>query len=130
VQQQQQQQQLKLPLTHQGELCKACDADTSDTQQHLHVAFLPEPEWCVMLLDQRCLLLCSLPSATSMVMCQLLHLPSITPPPLSMRQLLGQQDATSSATRGPDPVLFIITPGADPTQELAAFAEAQVLLAL
>lgn len=66
----------------------------------------------------------SLPAATSKLVCQLLHLPALTPPPLSMRQLLEAQDSSSSSSSR-EAVLFITTPGADPSQELAAFAEGQ-----
>lgn len=75
-------------------------------------------------------LLCSLPAATAKLMCQLLHLPSLSPSPLSMRQLLEATDSNSSSSRagaGCEPVLFITTPGADPSQELATFAESQVI---
>eukprot|EP00882_Tetradesmus_deserticola_P014540 GHRQ01015465.1.p2 GENE.GHRQ01015465.1~~GHRQ01015465.1.p2 ORF type:complete len:139 (+),score=61.89 GHRQ01015465.1:272-688(+) len=45
-----------------------------------------------------------------------------------MRQLLETQDSSSSSSGSSsrEPVLFITTPGADPSQELAAFAEGQV----
>ncbi|KAF6261448.1 ATP-binding dynein motor region D5-domain-containing protein [Scenedesmus sp. NREL 46B-D3] len=63
-----------------------------------------------------------LSAAAGKLVCQLLRLPALTPAPLSMRQLLDTQDSSSSR----EPVLFITTPGADPSQELAAFAESQV----
>eukprot|EP00878_Enallax_costatus_P013542 GHUV01014158.1.p1 GENE.GHUV01014158.1~~GHUV01014158.1.p1 ORF type:complete len:511 (+),score=158.79 GHUV01014158.1:164-1696(+) len=66
-------------------------------------------------------------------MCQLLHLPNLSPPPLSMRQLLQKtsesMDSNHESSAGAasvEPVLFVTTPGADPSQELAAFAETQV----
>jgi hypothetical protein len=72
----------------------------------------------------------SLSAADGKLVCQLLHLPALTPAPLSMRQLLETQDGSSSSSNSSsssrEPVLFITTPGADPSQELAAFAEGQV----
>jgi hypothetical protein len=67
---------------------------------------------------------CSLSAAAGKLVCQLLHLPALTPAPLSMRQLMESQDGNNSSSR--EPVLFITTPGADPSQELAAYAEGQV----
>jgi dynein heavy chain 2 len=46
-----------------------------------------------------------------------------------MRQLVHKHESntSSSSSAGPvEPVLFVTTAGADPTQELAAFAEAEV----
>eukprot|EP00879_Flechtneria_rotunda_P033494 GHRR01037104.1.p1 GENE.GHRR01037104.1~~GHRR01037104.1.p1 ORF type:complete len:375 (+),score=155.42 GHRR01037104.1:59-1183(+) len=75
-----------------------------------------------------------LPAATSRLMCQLLHLSSLVPAPLSMKQLMEFQDSGANTAGGDngsshssrEAVLFITTPGADPSQELAAFAETQV----
>jgi hypothetical protein len=71
-------------------------------------------------------LLRSLSAAAGKLVCQLLHLPALTPAPLSMRQLMETQDGNSSSSSSREPVLFITTPGADPSQELAAYAEGQV----
>lgn len=44
-----------------------------------------------------------------------------------MRQLVQGQESSSSSSGGScEPVLFVTTAGADPSQELAAFAEAEI----
>jgi hypothetical protein len=89
----------------------------------------------------------SLSAVAGRLVCQLLRLPSLHLPPLSMRQLLEHQQqhppqpgadsapaaATAAGAANPsssisccEPVLFVLTAGADPSQELAAFAEAQL----
>jgi len=61
---------------------------------------------------------------------QLLQLPTMHPPALSMRQLIQQQQQQqrggSSAPKAVQPMLFVTTAGADPSQELVAIAEAEV----
>lgn len=79
-------------------------------------------------------LCCSFTAAASKLVCQTLQLPSLRPDPVSMRQLVheheqqtGPSTSSSSSSAGPvEPVLFVTTAGADPTQELASFAEAEV----
>lgn len=56
----------------------------------------------------------------SQVACQVLHVKSIAPPPVSLSQLIGTESSCD------EPVLFITTPGADPSVELAEYAAAQV----
>lgn len=74
----------------------------------------------------------SFPSVAAQLVVQLLHLPSLHPSPVSMRQLLSQQQqqqqqqASATTSNTCQPVLFVTTAGADPSQELAAFAEAEV----
>lgn len=63
------------------------------------------------------------------LVCQLLQLPSLHPAPVGMRQLLQEQASSSSASTSAsacEPVLFVSTAGADPSQELAAFADAEI----
>lgn len=84
----------------------------------------------------------SLSEAAGQLLCQLLRLPSLRPAPMSVRQILalgvpahdtpcgtGSSAAPAAAGSGPgttghEPVLFVLTPGADPSQDLAACAEA------
>jgi dynein heavy chain 2 len=69
---------------------------------------------------------CSFPDAAAKLVCQLLQLPTLRPAPISMRQLVQGQEGSSSSSGSCEPVLFVTTAGADPSQELAAFAEAEI----
>lgn len=74
-------------------------------------------------------LCCSFPAVAARLVCQLLQLPSLHPAPVGMRQLLQEQASNSGASTGAsacEPVLFVTTAGADPSQELAAFADAEI----
>lgn len=59
-------------------------------------------------------------AAASTIVCRQLTLPSLAPSPLSLRQLL-----TTDLAPG-QPLLLIVTPGADPSVEVADLAEATV----
>lgn len=79
-----------------------------------------------------CVSPCSLPAAAARLVCHLLRLASLAPAPLSLQQLQAQQQQPQkqqqpdSGSWSLEPVLFITTPGADPSTELAALAEGQV----
>lgn len=73
------------------------------------------------------LLCCSFPAVAAKLVRQVLQLPSLHPAPVSMRHLVHESDNSSNSSTGScEPVLFVTTAGADPSQELAAFAEAQI----
>lgn len=59
-------------------------------------------------------------AAASTIVCRQLTLPSLAPSPLSLRQLLATDLAPGQ------PLLLIVTPGADPSVEVADLAEATV----
>lgn len=61
-----------------------------------------------------------LQSAMTHFVCRVLNVPSIAPPPLSIRALYEQESLPS------EPLLFIITPGSDPSQELKEFAKTAI----
>lgn len=53
----------------------------------------------------------------SNLICKLLEVKSISPPSMSLQRVYESESSAS------EPVLFITTPGADPSQELQDFAE-------
>nr|BBC28429.1 cytoplasmic dynein 1b heavy chain [Yamagishiella unicocca] len=59
-----------------------------------------------------------LQSAMSSFICGTLNIKSVSPPPFSLKTLIEGE------SRGDEPVLFITTPGADPSQELSEHAAA------
>jgi dynein heavy chain 2 len=59
-------------------------------------------------------------AAASTIVCRQLTLPGLAPSPLSLRQLLTAELAPGQ------PLLLIVTPGADPSVEVADLAEATV----
>ena len=63
-----------------------------------------------------------LQSAMGDFVCRALGIKSVSPPSFSLKELYQEE------TSGREPVLFITTPGGDPSQELREFAERQVSL--
>ncbi|GFR50179.1 hypothetical protein Agub_g12346, partial [Astrephomene gubernaculifera] len=59
-----------------------------------------------------------LQSAMSSFICGTLNIKSVSPPPFSLKALI------ESESRAEEPILFITTPGADPSQELSEYAAA------
>ncbi|MEW5298927.1 MAG: hypothetical protein WDW36_001997 [Sanguina aurantia] len=63
-----------------------------------------------------------LQQAMSSFICSVLHVSSVAPPPFSLKTLL---EGESSADV---PILFITTPGADPSQELSEYAQSSKMM--